>query len=194
MKPDDVAAFLEIEQFFIDEHHGPDLADVALEDIAGDAVLDDGQLQAEEAIEQLEVVLYAMMQFVDEGFDLCISFGELVFLVLQASVADGEGFGAFFDASFEDGVLVLLEAVELFEGRLFGEFVLAHLFFQSHSEEQEDGERVFRAPDGLEPPLPPGQLRLLVTVLAAEPGLAPVWNWQRNGVPECRGGVAPKAA
>ena len=49
-------------------------------------------------------------------------------------------------------------------------------------------------PDGLEPPLPPDQLRLLVTVLAAEPGLAPVWNWQRNGVPECRGGAGPKAA
>ena len=54
------------------------------------------------------------------------------------------------------------------------------------SVEQEDGERVCRIPDGLEPPLPSGQLRLLVTVLAAEPGLVPVWNWQRNGVPECR--------
>ncbi len=30
--------------------------------------------------------------------------------------------------------------------------------------------------------LPPGQLSLLVKVLSAEPGLAPVWNWQRNGV------------
>jgi len=47
---------------------------------------------------------------------------------------------------------------------------------------EQDGQRTFRLPDGLEPPLPPGQLRLLVTVLAAEPGLAPVWNWQRNGV------------
>jgi hypothetical protein len=65
---------------------------------------------------------------------------------------------------------------------------------KAFSVEQEDGERVFRVPDGLEPPLPPNQLRLLVTVLAAEPGLAPVWNWQRNGVPECRGGAAPKAA
>jgi hypothetical protein len=35
-------------------------------------------------------------------------------------------------------------------------------------------------------PLPEDQLRLLVTVLAAEPGLAPVWNWQRNGVPTGR--------
>ena len=25
-------------------------------------------------------------------------------------------------------------------------------------------------------------LRLLVKVLAQEPGLNPVWNWQRNGV------------
>jgi hypothetical protein len=65
---------------------------------------------------------------------------------------------------------------------------------KAFSVEQEDGERVFRVPDGLEPPLPPDQLRLVVTVLAAEPGLAPVWNWQRNGVPECRGGAAPKAA
>jgi hypothetical protein len=32
------------------------------------------------------------------------------------------------------------------------------------------------------PPLPEDQLRLLVKVLAEEPGLNPVWNWQRNGV------------
>ena len=57
---------------------------------------------------------------------------------------------------------------------------------KAFSVEQEGGERVCRIPDGLEPPLPPDQLRLLVTVLAAEPGLVPVWNWQRNGVPECR--------
>jgi len=43
--------------------------------------------------------------------------------------------------------------------------------------------RTFCLPPGLEPPLPEGQLRLLVAVLSAEPGLAPVWNWQRNGVP-----------
>jgi hypothetical protein len=59
---------------------------------------------------------------------------------------------------------------------------------------QEGGKRVFRVPDGLQPPLPADQLRLVVTVLAAEPGLAPVWNWQRNGVPECRGGAGPKSA
>jgi len=53
---------------------------------------------------------------------------------------------------------------------------------KAFSVERDDGERTFRLPDGLEPPLPAGQLRLLVTVLAAEPGLAPVWNWQRNGV------------
>ena len=57
-----------------------------------------------------------------------------------------------------------------------------------------DGERAFRLPDGLEPPLPSDQLRLLVTVLAAEPGLVPVWNWQRNGVPECRGPTAASPA
>ena len=65
---------------------------------------------------------------------------------------------------------------------------------KAFSVEQEGGKRVFRVPDGLEPPLPPNQLRLLVAVLAAEPGLAPVWNWQRNGVPDCRGGAGPKAA
>ncbi len=43
-------------------------------------------------------------------------------------------------------------------------------------------ERAFFVPADLEPPLPVDQLRLLVAVLAAEPGLAPVWNWQRNGV------------
>ena len=53
---------------------------------------------------------------------------------------------------------------------------------KAFSVEQDNGERAFRAPGDLEPPLPAGQLRLLVTVLAAEPGLAPVWNWQRNGV------------
>ena len=35
-------------------------------------------------------------------------------------------------------------------------------------------------------PLPESQLRLLVRVLGAEPGLVPIWNWQRNGVPACR--------
>ena len=65
---------------------------------------------------------------------------------------------------------------------------------KAFSVEQEGGKRVFRVPDGLEPPLPPNQLRLLVAVLAAEPGLAPVWNWQRNGVPDCRVGGGPKAA
>ena len=55
----------------------------------------------------------------------------------------------------------------------------------SAEREQPDGgppQRTFRMPDDLEPPLPADQLRLLVAVLAAEPGLAPVWNWQRNGV------------
>jgi hypothetical protein len=65
---------------------------------------------------------------------------------------------------------------------------------KAFSVEQEGGKRVFRVPDGLEPPLPPNQLCLLVAVLAAEPGLAPVWNWQRNGVPDCRAGAGPKAA
>ncbi|HTQ94617.1 MAG TPA: hypothetical protein VMK84_34510, partial [Streptosporangiaceae bacterium] len=53
---------------------------------------------------------------------------------------------------------------------------------KAFSVERDNGERAFRLPEGLEPPLPPDQLRLLVTVLAAEPGLSPVWNWQRNGV------------
>jgi hypothetical protein len=65
---------------------------------------------------------------------------------------------------------------------------------KAFSVEQEGGKRVFRVPDGMEPPLPLNQLRLLVAVLAAEPGLAPVWNWQRNGVPDCRVGAGPKAA
>jgi hypothetical protein len=63
---------------------------------------------------------------------------------------------------------------------------------KAFSVDQEGGERVFRMPDGLDPPLPADQLRLVVTVLAAEPGLAPVWNWQRNGVPERPGGAGPK--
>jgi hypothetical protein len=50
---------------------------------------------------------------------------------------------------------------------------------------EQDGQRAFRLPDGLRPPLPVDQLQLLVTVLATEPGLAPVWNWQRNGVRPC---------
>ncbi len=36
--------------------------------------------------------------------------------------------------------------------------------------------------DSADLPLPQAQLRLMVRVLAAEPGLTPVWNWQRNGV------------
>src|SRR4029077_418124 len=53
---------------------------------------------------------------------------------------------------------------------------------KAFSVEQDNGERAYRLPDGLAPALPPHQLRLLVAVLAAEPGLSPVWNWQRNGV------------
>ena len=45
-------------------------------------------------------------------------------------------------------------------------------------------ERIFVSQPKDQPlPLPESQLRLLVTVLGAEPGLEPVWNWQRNGVP-----------
>ncbi len=47
--------------------------------------------------------------------------------------------------------------------------------------------RCFAVPAGLKRlPLPEDQLRLLVAVLGSEPGLVPVWNWQRNGVPVCR--------
>ena len=50
--------------------------------------------------------------------------------------------------------------------------------------------RVFVSPPEMQRlPLPESQLQLLVTVLAAEPGLAPIWNWQRNGVPEGPGQV-----
>ena len=54
----------------------------------------------------------------------------------------------------------------------------------SEKRPQSDGSlvREFRLPDGVSPPLDRGQLRLLVKVLAQEPGLNPVWNWQRNGV------------
>ena len=37
-------------------------------------------------------------------------------------------------------------------------------------------------PEIKQPPLHESQLRLLVSVLGAEPGLVPIWNWQRNGV------------
>jgi hypothetical protein len=51
---------------------------------------------------------------------------------------------------------------------------------------QPDGslpERAFAPqPEIKRLPLPESQLRLLVAVLGAEPGLAPIWNWQRNGV------------
>jgi len=49
---------------------------------------------------------------------------------------------------------------------------------------QPDGSlrREFELPEGVTSPLPKGQVRLLVKVLAQEPGLNPVWNWQRNGV------------
>jgi hypothetical protein len=46
-------------------------------------------------------------------------------------------------------------------------------------------QREFVLPDlgpGGQPPLPQERLRLLVTALCAEAGLATVWNWQHNGV------------
>ena len=50
-------------------------------------------------------------------------------------------------------------------------------------------ERVFvPQPEGQWLPMSESQLRLLVTVLGAEPGLVPIWNWQRNGVPAGRAG------
>jgi hypothetical protein len=54
------------------------------------------------------------------------------------------------------------------------------------AEQVTQQERAFFLPADLEPPLPVDQLRLLVAVLAAEPGLEPVWNWQRNGVRDSR--------
>ena len=48
-------------------------------------------------------------------------------------------------------------------------------------------ERIFvPQPKDQRLPLPESQLRLLVSVLGAEPGLVPIWNWQRNGVPVCQ--------
>jgi len=47
-------------------------------------------------------------------------------------------------------------------------------------------KRAFAMPPIKELPLPEDQLRLLVAVLGAEPGLVPLWNWQLNGVPTCR--------
>jgi len=46
--------------------------------------------------------------------------------------------------------------------------------------------RAFAPPPIKDLPLPADQLRLLVAVLGAEPGLVPIWNWQQNGVPGCR--------
>jgi hypothetical protein len=60
----------------------------------------------------------------------------------------------------------------------------------SKAQPQPCGElpkRAFAAPQINELPLPKDQLRLLVAVLGSEPGLVPVWNWQLNGVPACRG-------
>jgi hypothetical protein len=52
-------------------------------------------------------------------------------------------------------------------------------------------ERTFVPQPGGQPlPLPESQLRLLVTVLGAEPGLVPIWNWQSNGVPICPGSTS----
>lgn len=48
-------------------------------------------------------------------------------------------------------------------------------------------ERIFvPPPKDQQLPLPESQLRLLVTVLGSEPGLVPIWNWQRNGVSVCQ--------
>jgi hypothetical protein len=58
---------------------------------------------------------------------------------------------------------------------------------KAFSEEELCGSSTVRTfvpqPKDLELPLPQSQLQLLVKVLGAEPGLAPIWNWQRNGVP-----------
>ncbi len=57
---------------------------------------------------------------------------------------------------------------------------------KDHSGE-ELTQRVFTRPMYLDKlPLPVDQLRLVVSVLGSEPGLVPVWNWQRNGVRACQ--------
>ena len=57
---------------------------------------------------------------------------------------------------------------------------------------QPDGSlrREFELCEGVTPPLPRGQVRLLVKVLAQERGLNPVWNWHHNGVQAHRTGVS----
>src|SRR6185437_5508058 len=61
------AALFEVKEFLVDEHHGPDLADIAFEHVARGAVADHGQLQAKQAIKQLKIVLYPVVQLIDEG-------------------------------------------------------------------------------------------------------------------------------
>jgi hypothetical protein len=63
---------------------------------------------------------------------------------------------------------------------------------KAFSKEEPCGSLAQRAfvpqPEGQRLPLPESQLRLLVKVLGAEPGLVPIWNWQRNGVSACQNG------
>jgi hypothetical protein len=63
---------------------------------------------------------------------------------------------------------------------------------KAFSEEEPCGSSTVRTfvpqPEDQQLPLPDSQLRLLVRVLGAEPGLVPIWNWQRNGVPACQSG------
>jgi len=55
--------------------------------------------------------------------------------------------------------------------------------FSAEQPQPDDSvRRSYHRPPELEAPLPECQLRLLVRVLAQEPGLNPVWNWQANGV------------
>lgn len=55
---------------------------------------------------------------------------------------------------------------------------------------------VYRRPAHTDPeqlPLPESHLSLLVSVLGVEEGLAPVWNWKRNGVRTCRPATADRS-
>lgn len=62
--------------------------------------------------------------------------------------------------------------------------LLAAFSVQRRVAGSERTERCFRMPKLKDPPISVDQLKLLVKVLANEHRLAPVWNWQANGVVE----------
>ncbi len=132
--------FFKPEQLFIHQHHGLYLAHITPHDLPGSFIIDHGHLQAAEAIQELQVILYAVVQLIDQGFDFGIPVGQQRLLLFEVAIGDTEFRGTVFYFPFQYRILKLLQTVELFECGVLIYFVLAKVFLEACGKQEEDGQ------------------------------------------------------